>query len=89
MSDGNQCAGIRSALPQSSDFSGADQYFAFVPLPDSSGATKRYSITSSTVASIVGGTVRSSILAVFCRSSLLDCTTRQVRRFSAVQHASY
>jgi hypothetical protein len=31
---GNQCACIRSALPQSSDVSGARRYFAFVPGPD-------------------------------------------------------
>jgi hypothetical protein len=28
---GDQCARIRSALPQSSDVSGARQHFAFVP----------------------------------------------------------
>jgi hypothetical protein len=29
---GNQCARIRSALPQSSDVSGARQHFALVPI---------------------------------------------------------
>jgi hypothetical protein len=72
--------GVESALPQTADIGRRGRQVRSVPQPDSCTATKQhhYSITSSAVASNVGGTVRPSILAVsalITSSNLLDCTT--------------
>src|SRR5215813_1293416 len=79
---------------QSADIAGAPRYFASVPKPAVTVAAhavcgrQSYSITSSAVASRVGGTARPSIVAVWTfktSSSLLDCATGKSASFAPLR----
>src|SRR5712691_6886320 len=81
-----------AVLPPKADVHPRSCYVAFVPKPAVSSCStcpvcgrQSYSITSSAVASRVGGTARPSILAVealMTNSNLVDCTTGKSAGFA-------
>jgi hypothetical protein len=78
-----------SAYPPIADMGTDNRIGSDVPLADSCSAAKSsYSITSSARASSMGGTVRSSILAVsalMTSSNLLACTTARSAGFAPLR----